>query len=228
MNIGKYIEDINSKYKKANFDESLTVRLIFKKSTILRKKIKTADTNKDKKTKKGKKASLFYIAEVPHKIYEDKIVLKADINESEISNFKNVEFFDNKHIDNIKNKKIDFHWLLFEDKYLSLLSNKDVLRKIPQRIMPSKELGTSGNVSSILLMIDKIFKGVVKIFKTQEGDIVFNIGKRSFESTKMEENFINIINLLKNDDIVNFNNIEFIILSYTMSAGIKLLLKDVI
>lgn len=218
----KFIDYLNKldSFKKDNFNEILTAILTVKAGCIKK-------NNKKEKKVRSKVATAIYIADIPHKINDDKILLKADIASSDVSEY-NVEFLSQEHLNNICNNKhyFSWDWFIVEDKYLTLFGKKELNRNISSILMPSKEIGTSGNVNAIMSILHRISKGVVRIKKDKNDYIIFDIGKRSMPLCDLEENFYAILSALKNDGIVLLNKLDSVIISFTMTPSIKFPLKE--
>ncbi len=93
----------------------------------------------------------------------------------------------------------------------------------PKGLMPNPKLGTV--TTEVDQAIDNILKGQVEYRTDKEGNINLIIGKKSFDTNKLKENYEKVLNVIvsKRPASVKGNYILSVTISSAMSPGIKVI-----
>ena len=123
-------------------------------------------------------------------------------------------------IEKISSGKIDFDKLICSPSMMSKLGK---LGKIlgPKGLMPNPKLGTVN--SDLKKAVADIKTGLVELKNDKDGNVATTIGRKSFSSEKLLENYNFFIDFLKKEKPENIKGefLKYIFVSSTMGVSVK-------
>tara|TARA_B100000575_G_scaffold107208_1_gene85363 strand:- start:883 stop:1569 length:687 start_codon:yes stop_codon:yes gene_type:complete len=201
----KEIIDLVKKNSSAKFDESIDVSL-----RINLKQSKGGDFNMRTVVKlpngSGKKEKIAVLCE-PEKI-EDAKKSGADV------------FGSDDLIEKISLGKFNFTKLICTPAMMSKIGKHGKVLG-PKGLMPNPKLGTVSN--DILKTVEEIKAGLVEIRNDKDGNLASTIGRKSFSTDKLFENYNHFIDSLKKEkpDTIKGEFIKNIFMTSTMGISFK-------
>tara|TARA_B100000963_G_scaffold221208_1_gene192799 strand:+ start:1651 stop:2337 length:687 start_codon:yes stop_codon:yes gene_type:complete len=201
----KEIIDLVKKNSSAKFDESIDVSL-----RINLKQSKGGDFNMRTVVKlpngSGKKEKIAVLCE-PEKI-EDAKKSGADV------------FGSDDLIEKISLGKFNFTKLICTPAMMSKIGKHGKVLG-PKGLMPNPKLGTVSN--DILKTVKEIKAGLVEIRNDKDGNLASTIGRKSFSTDKLFENYNHFIDSLKKEkpDTIKGEFIKNIFMTSTMGISFK-------
>lgn len=201
----KDILDLIKKNCNTNFDESIDVSLI-----INQKQSKGGDFNLRTVVKlpngSGKKEKIAVLCE-PVKIEE------ANKSGAEVIGSEDL-------IEKIASKKINFTKLICTPAMMSKIGKHGKILG-PKGLMPNPKLGTVS--SDISKSVKEIKTGLVEIRNDKDGNLASTIGRKSYSTEKLFENFNHFIESVKKEkpETIKGNFIKSIFITSTMGISYK-------
>ena len=201
----KDILDLIKKNCNTNFDESIDVSLI-----INQKQSKGGDFNLRTVVKlpngSGKKEKIAVLCE-PVKIEE------ANKSGAEVIGSEDL-------IEKIASKKINFTKLICTPAMMSKIGKHGKILG-PKGLMPNPKLGTVS--SDISKSVKEIKTGLVEIRNDKDGNLASTIGRKSYSTEKLFENFNHFIESVKKEkpETIKGDFIKSIFITSTMGISYK-------
>ena len=201
----KDILDLIKKNCNTNFDESIDVSLI-----INQKQSKGGDFNLRTVVKlpngSGKKEKIAVLCE-PVKIEE------ANKSGAEVIGSEDL-------IEKIASKKINFTKLICTPAMMSKIGKHGKILG-PKGLMPNPKLGTVS--SDISKSVKEIKTGLVEIRNDKDGNLASTIGRKSYSTEKLLENFNHFIESVKKEkpETIKGDFIKSIFITSTMGISYK-------
>lgn len=157
-----------------------------------------------------------------------KVLVIADADDLEIAKKNGADHIgDESILEKIaKENWFDFDFIVTTPKYMSKFAKYGKLLG-PKGLMPNPKLGTVTN--DIEKIIKDIKHGQVEYRTNAQGIVNLSIGKRSFETKKLVENYLAIFNTIKSKrpNTLKGKLIKSIHLSTTMGPGIPVEKEEV-